>query len=274
MSEVAAGEPAPRPWPGARAGWGTGACGARGSLRRPRPTTTSKRRRASPPPCGARRRRPPPPRARARAGRPRPPPGGAARRPGPAARRPRRPAAGRPPRRAPPRTRSGSGSPSAPGAGRPAGAGGSRARAFPVTPAAAGLLARDGRRRRPSTRGAVAGQPPGQERPRGAAAPRSRRSRAVLLARRPAPPPGSAVAVPSLPTTTPAAQFASRAASSRDAPAARARPRVAMTVSPAPVTSKTSRAAVAMWSGRPSRLEQAQAVLAPRDEGGRRSGAS
>jgi len=42
-----------------------------------------------------------------------------------------------------------------------------------------------------------------------------------------------------LPTTTPAAQFARTAASGRLAPAARARAIVAMTLSPAPVTSNT-----------------------------------
>ena len=59
------------------------------------------------------------------------------------------------------------------------------------------------------------------------------------------------------------------AASGSAAPAQRARPRVAITVSPAPVTSKTSRAAVGMWSGRLARLEEAHAVLAAGDEGGR-----
>src|SRR5215213_1420323 len=53
---------------------------------------------------------------------------------------------------------------------------------------------------------------------------------------------GSTTAVPSLPTTTPAAAFATRMASGRLAPAASNVPSVAITVSPAPDTSYTSRA--------------------------------
>src|SRR5262245_60426521 len=53
-----------------------------------------------------------------------------------------------------------------------------------------------------------------------------------------------AVAVPSLPTTMPAARLASTAASSKLAPATSANAALARTVSPAPVTSNTSRAAV------------------------------
>src|ERR1700722_13046796 len=52
---------------------------------------------------------------------------------------------------------------------------------------------------------------------------------------------GATLAVPSLPTTTPAAALASLAASGRGAPAAEARARTLSTVSPAPVTSKTWR---------------------------------
>src|SRR5439155_88619 len=52
------------------------------------------------------------------------------------------------------------------------------------------------------------------------------------------------VAVPILPTTTPAAWLASTVASSSVPPAPSARAQVASTVSPAPVTSKTSRATV------------------------------
>jgi hypothetical protein len=50
------------------------------------------------------------------------------------------------------------------------------------------------------------------------------------------------VAVPSLATTIPAAMLASAAALGRDSPLASAAAKVAMTVSPAPVTSNTSRA--------------------------------
>src|SRR6185503_362520 len=50
-----------------------------------------------------------------------------------------------------------------------------------------------------------------------------------------------AAAVPSLPTTMPAARLAMRTAASSPAPAASITARVAMTVSPAPVTSMTSR---------------------------------
>src|SRR6185436_5049749 len=61
---------------------------------------------------------------------------------------------------------------------------------------------------------------------------------------------GPTMEVPSLPTTTPAASLARAAARSSGTPAAAARVRVAITVSPAPVTSKTSRAAVGMCTGR------------------------
>src|SRR6478752_729444 len=54
--------------------------------------------------------------------------------------------------------------------------------------------------------------------------------------------PGSATAVPSLPTTTPAASLAIDIASGSVAPAASNAPSVAITVSPAPETSNTSRA--------------------------------
>ncbi len=60
---------------------------------------------------------------------------------------------------------------------------------------------------------------------------------------------GAACAVPTFPTTTPAAQLARAAASGRLAPAARARASVAITVSPAPVTSNTSRAAASTCTG-------------------------
>ena len=50
------------------------------------------------------------------------------------------------------------------------------------------------------------------------------------------------VATPILRTTIPAARFARRAASAMSSPAARPAPSIAMTVSPAPVTSNTSRA--------------------------------
>src|SRR5216683_2864286 len=50
---------------------------------------------------------------------------------------------------------------------------------------------------------------------------------------------GLTLAVPSLPTTTPAAVLASMAASASGAPAATASARTLSTVSPAPVTSKT-----------------------------------
>src|ERR1051326_8795757 len=51
---------------------------------------------------------------------------------------------------------------------------------------------------------------------------------------------GATVAVPIFPTTMPAAWFEMMAASMGDAPAAMASVKVAMTVSPAPETSKTS----------------------------------
>ena len=53
---------------------------------------------------------------------------------------------------------------------------------------------------------------------------------------------GETVAVPNFPTTMPAAVFAKCAADSKSAPAASASVSEAMTVSPAPETSKTSRA--------------------------------
>lgn len=52
------------------------------------------------------------------------------------------------------------------------------------------------------------------------------------------------MAVPTLPTTTPAAIFAKWAESSREMPLARVMVRAAMAVSPAPETSKTSLARV------------------------------
>jgi hypothetical protein len=57
---------------------------------------------------------------------------------------------------------------------------------------------------------------------------------------------GDTVAVPRLPTSTPAAKLASQAASETSAPAAIALPSHAVTVSPAPDTSKTSRAMLAV----------------------------
>src|SRR5207253_3138748 len=57
-----------------------------------------------------------------------------------------------------------------------------------------------------------------------------------------------ATAVPNLPTTMPAARLAMRIAASTLWPAASITASVAMTVSPAPLTSNTSRASVLMWS--------------------------
>src|SRR5258708_775016 len=54
-------------------------------------------------------------------------------------------------------------------------------------------------------------------------------------------------AVPSLPTTIPAAWFATRIAAWRPAPAATINASTPITVSPAPLTSKTSRAWVGSW---------------------------
>src|SRR5207244_9760339 len=116
-------------------------------------------------------------------------------------------------------------------------------------PPSAGLLARV-RRVEDGDRRAVVGQVPRQERAPGTGAddgdlhPRGPSTAASTSA-------GAAVAVPSLPTTTPAAWLASIAASASVAPAPRASPTVAMTVSPAPVTSKTSRAAVGRCTARP-----------------------
>ncbi len=56
-----------------------------------------------------------------------------------------------------------------------------------------------------------------------------------------------AAAGPTLPTATPAAWLAKMAASRIDAPAATASVSEAITVSPAPLTSKTSRATVGIW---------------------------
>src|SRR5437773_2036072 len=63
---------------------------------------------------------------------------------------------------------------------------------------------------------------------------------------------GVTEAVPSLPTTMPAAILERTAASRTVSPATRPRARVEMTVSPAPVTSKTSRATVGMCVTRES----------------------
>ena len=60
---------------------------------------------------------------------------------------------------------------------------------------------------------------------------------------------GLTVAVPRLPTTTPAAWLEKTVASTGEAPAAMANVKAAMTVSPAPETSKTSRATVGTWKG-------------------------
>ena len=57
------------------------------------------------------------------------------------------------------------------------------------------------------------------------------------------------VAVPTFPTTIPAAWLARTAAAGRDAPEARASARTATTVSPAPVTSYTSRAKAGTANG-------------------------
>ena len=73
------------------------------------------------------------------------------------------------------------------------------------------------------------------------------------------------VAGPNLPTTMPAARLARRAASVSEAPAARPSASAAMTVSPAPVTSATSRASAGR-SASPSGAEQPHAVFAARDE--------
>src|SRR5882672_6642548 len=64
---------------------------------------------------------------------------------------------------------------------------------------------------------------------------------------------GCTTAVPSLPTTIPAAWFASRNASAKVAPAANMTPRMAITVSPAPLTSYTSRATAGTCKRSPSR---------------------
>jgi hypothetical protein len=71
------------------------------------------------------------------------------------------------------------------------------------------------------------------------------------------------VAVPSLPTTIAGRRFASTAPSASAAPAASASASVATTLSPAPVTSNTSRAAVGMCSGFASAHEQAHARARP-----------
>ena len=59
--------------------------------------------------------------------------------------------------------------------------------------------------------------------------------------------------MPTFPTTIPAARLASRAASASSTPTDRAEVRVATTVSPAPDTSKTSRASAGRWVA-PSRV--------------------
>src|SRR5512138_903955 len=59
---------------------------------------------------------------------------------------------------------------------------------------------------------------------------------------------GDTVAAPSLPTSTPAAKFAMIAASVAEPPAASVSARYAVTVSPAPTTSYTSRAAVGFFN--------------------------
>ena len=111
-------------------------------------------------------------------------------------------------------------------------------------PPAAGLLPRVGGVEE-GGRSTARGQTRGQERARGSRshdrdlheekrAALGRQPRASKDARISS---GAAVAVPTLPTTTPAVRFASWAASGSVAPAQRARARVAITVSPAPVTS-------------------------------------
>ena len=81
-----------------------------------------------------------------------------------------------------------------------------------------------------------------QERPGPRAAAGARSSSSNRLRACPDSRPRSTVAGPNLPTTTPAARLASRAASASEAPAASPSASAAMTVSPAPVTSDTSRA--------------------------------
>ncbi len=65
-----------------------------------------------------------------------------------------------------------------------------------------------------------------------------------------------AVAVPSLPTTIPAVRLASEVALRRSCPAASAVARLAMTVSPAPVTSNTSLAWVPRWKASAARCSR------------------
>ena len=71
---------------------------------------------------------------------------------------------------------------------------------------------------------------------------------------------GVSVAVPSFPTTTPLAWLAISAASSGVAPALSASVKSAITVSPAPLTSKTSRARVGSVIGRQIRRERASGL--------------
>ena len=73
------------------------------------------------------------------------------------------------------------------------------------------------------------------------------------------------VAGPNLPTTMPAARLARCAASASEAPAASPSASAAMTVSPAPVTSDTSRASAGELRF-PIRRQQPHAVLAARDQ--------
>ena len=120
---------------------------------------------------------------------------------------------------------------------------------------------------------AVARREARQERARGAGAHDRRPSRLESSSRprspRPPLPPASPWPCRACPPRRPRRGWRGRAASGEPgAGAQRARPRVAITVSPAPVTSKTSRAAVGMWSGRRPALEQAHALLAARDERG------